>query len=101
MLAHLCEAYAEAGKKEEAIKIYDEIHEMKRTSYVAPFILGMAAVALGKLDEAFSYYDQAYEQKDPGFQLWNSESYHRLKIKSAFIKDPRYKKIMDRLAFPQ
>ena len=100
MLASLCEAYAEAGRKDDVKRIYNELHTMSRTSYVAPIILGMAAVAAGKLDEGFEYYDRAFAQKNPGFYMWSNPTYNKLKFKTAFVKDSRFKKLIDRLAFP-
>ncbi len=101
MLAALCEAYAEAGKTEPALKVYKEIQEMARTGYVAPFTLGRAALAVGKLDQAFKYYDQALEEKNNGFATWNLSIFKKLKFKAAFMNDQRYKYIMERLAFPE
>ena len=101
MLAGLCEAFAEAGKKEEAVKIYNELNEMSRTQYVSPFMLGGVAMAIGKLDEAFDFYDRAFDEKNFGFFTWKNDQWKGLKYRAAFMKDPRYKKLMDKLAFPE
>ena len=100
MLASLCEALAEAGKKDEAVKIYNEVRERARTEYVAPFILGRVAVAIGKLDEAYKWYDKAFQEKNSGFIYWKYFLHEELDHWSVFKKDPRYKRIMDQLAFP-
>ena len=101
MLATLCEAYAEGGDKTRALEIYSEVHGLKNTEYVSSHILGRVAVAVGKIDEAYQYFNLAIDQKNQGFQNWKYFPWEDLKFRVAFMKDPRYKKLMDRLAFPK
>ncbi len=101
MLASLCEAYAELGNKTKAQEIYDEVQRLKNVSNVSPLTLGRLAISLGKIDEAYQYFDLAIDQKNQGFFTWKYFPWNDLKIRAAFGKDTRYKKLMDRLAFPK
>ncbi len=103
MLSYLCQAYAAAGRTTDAKRIYDEVHGVASNSYVAPITLARVAVATLNLDEAFQWYDKAFEEKNQGFQYWKhrTNAENNLNISSSFVKDPRYKHLMDKLAFPE
>jgi len=101
MLIALLEALVKNGKVEQVIKINNEIQEMNRSVIIEPFTLGVAAAAVGKVDDAFRYFDLALEQKNSGFATWSRNYYYHPAWRLALQKDPRYKKIMDRLAFPE
>ena len=78
---------------------------MAKVGYVAPITLGRVSVALGKLDEAFAYYDKALAEHNQGFQVFKLYEKFWSKVGepkyiTAFRKDPRYQKLMARLAFP-
>ena len=96
MLQSLGTAYADAGRHDQVMKIYNELHEISKVRYVSPYTLGSIAISANKLDEAFLYFDEALIQKNKGFNTWKHSIPNKLKSRSAFVKDPRYKKIMDR-----
>lgn len=100
MLAALCEAKAEAGQQVEAHRLYQEIVDRSKKEYVAPYVLGRVAAAVGNLDEAFVNFDKAVDENNAGFQGWKYTPWDGLTYRAAFMKDPRYQKLMNRLAFP-
>jgi len=64
-LASLGHAYAVSGKRAEAQKILDELHELSKQRYVSPFRIAIIYKGLGKKDQAFAWLEKAYEERDP------------------------------------
>lgn len=95
MLAPLSEAMAEAGRKDDARKIYIELKKRAVKEYIAPIIMGRVSAAAGKLDEAFEWYDVAFKEKNSSWAVWKT-----LPHPAAVKKDPRYQKIIEELKYP-
>ena len=95
MLAYLSEAMADAGRKDDALKIYNELKERSTKEYIAPIIMGRVSAAAGKLDEAFEWYDVAFKEKNSGWASWRVFPHP-----AAVKKDPRYQKLIEELKFP-
>jgi class 3 adenylate cyclase/TolB-like protein/Flp pilus assembly protein TadD len=57
-------ALASAGKREEALKIADELEVMWKRHYFPPTVLALLYTGLGNADRAFAWLDIAYEQRD-------------------------------------
>ena len=62
---HLCFALAAAGRRDEAIKLADEMEEEAKHGYVKPMFLGLSRVATGQFDKAFVYLNTAVDEHDP------------------------------------
>lgn len=62
---YLCFALAAAGRRDEAIKLADEMEAAAATGYVKPMFLGLSRVAAGQLDKAFEQLNIAVDECDP------------------------------------
>jgi TolB-like protein/Tfp pilus assembly protein PilF len=65
----LCFGLAAVARHEEARRVLDEIKTLAASSYVKPYFLAMAHVAVGELDRAFEYFEQSFEENEP-WLLW-------------------------------
>jgi len=88
----LAEAYAGARRREDALRILEEI----RGSAINPLDVASVYAALGEADAAFEWLEKAYERRsleltqihvDPGFDPLRS--------------DPRFQELLRRLGFPE
>lgn len=57
-------ALASAGRREEALKIADELETMWKLHYFSPTMLALLYAGLGDRNRAFAWLDTAYEQRD-------------------------------------
>ena len=64
MVSGLGEAYAGAGKLEEAKGILEELKARSQKQFVSPFRMAVIYVAMGDLDKAFELVNKAYEERD-------------------------------------
>ena len=53
-----------AGKKDEAMKVLDELRERSRREYILPYVSAKIYSALGENDLAFEWLEKAYEEHD-------------------------------------
>ena len=57
--------YARVGRKEDALKVLDNLLKKSETAYVAPTIPAMVYSGLGDREKAFEWLNKALEVKDP------------------------------------
>ncbi|HKQ51774.1 MAG TPA: protein kinase [Pyrinomonadaceae bacterium] len=68
MIAALGHAYAAANRRDEALRIIDQLKELvSRQSYVSPYSIALIHVALGERDAAFEWLGRAYRERDESF----------------------------------
>ena len=60
-LAQLGHAYALSGKKAEALKVLDQLHDLSRHSFVSPWDFATVYVGLGENDRAIASLEKAIE----------------------------------------
>jgi eukaryotic-like serine/threonine-protein kinase len=58
----LAQTLATAGRTEEAIQILDELMELAKQKYVAPYFFAGIHVGLGEEDRAMEYLEKSYEE---------------------------------------
>ncbi|MFQ5777792.1 MAG: protein kinase [Terriglobia bacterium] len=95
MRAALACAYAEAGKRNEALRILDDLQARARQGYVLSFHIALLHARLGHKDAAFEWLERAY-QEHSDWMLW-------LKVARGFENvrdDPRFQDLLRRLNFP-
>src|SRR6185436_12679294 len=63
-LAKLGCAYGLAGRRDEALKILDQLFEMRARQYAAPFNIARVYAGLGDNDNAFEWMEKAIEEHD-------------------------------------
>jgi len=64
ILAGLGWAYAQAGKREEALRVLEELQERSKTQFIRPYLFAKIYSALGDRDAAFDWLEKAYEVRD-------------------------------------
>ncbi|MGA7306311.1 MAG: hypothetical protein WBW88_15645, partial [Rhodothermales bacterium] len=85
-------ALAMAGRTREARETLDELHQLAKKKYVAPYWFGLVYGRLGEWDTAFSWMDKALEDRN----------LHLLYLKDApdmdrFRDDPRTAEILAKM----
>lgn len=88
----LVNAYAQAGRRRDALRLLDELKRRRQTEYVpaAPFVL--AYLGLGNYDQAFVWLEQAYKEQSYALQT--------LKVLPLFDpirNDPRFIDLLHRV----
>jgi tetratricopeptide (TPR) repeat protein len=88
----LARAYAHAGRREEALRLINELKSRRQKGYVptAPFI--QAYVGLGDYNEAFSWFEQGYRERSNLLQWIKVEPYP-----DALRNDPRFADLIRRV----
>jgi TolB-like protein/Tfp pilus assembly protein PilF len=97
--ASLAHAYALSGRRDEALKILDELHELEKRSYVPPGFIAFAYIGLGQTDQALRWFEKAYEIPDGEMFLYRTM--FRIYPYKAFRDDPRFQDLVRRMNFPQ
>ncbi len=93
-LIYLGRAYAQIGKRVEAVAIVDKLKSTDK--YVSPAELSILYAALGDTGKAFVLLEQAYAERD--IQLTSLKvdpGYDPLRV------DPRFQDLMRRVGFPE
>ena len=62
-LAQLGQAYALAGKTDEARDVLRRLEEMSRQRYVSPYHMAYVYTGLGEYDRAMDWLERAYEER--------------------------------------
>jgi serine/threonine-protein kinase len=95
MQAALGRTFALSGKREEALRILQELHKMAEKRYVSPFELASLDFALGQTDEGFEWLAKAFQ--DRCFELISLRVDPRwLSLKG----NPRFHQLFSRLGMP-
>jgi serine/threonine-protein kinase len=91
VLAFLAHAYARSGKREEALKLIDRMHEVARQRYVPAYSFAIASVGLGDKEQAFQWLERSLQ--DRGWEITF------LKVDSnmdSLRSDPRFNDLVKR-----
>jgi TolB-like protein/DNA-binding winged helix-turn-helix (wHTH) protein/Flp pilus assembly protein TadD len=95
-LASLAGVYGLAGRKDQALKLIDELKERARLHYVPSTRFAEAYIGVGETNQALTWMERAYEEHDqemvyikayPGWQALRSE--------------PRFQALVHRMNFPR
>jgi tetratricopeptide (TPR) repeat protein len=87
-LALLGRAYAESGKREQALKVLEELKEVDRHSYVSPRLFALIYIGLGDKAKAIEALEAAYQTHTASDLIW-------IKV------DPRFDPLRDERRFQQ
>jgi TolB-like protein/Tfp pilus assembly protein PilF len=90
-LAHL---YAIVGKKEQAIKLVEEIQSEKSGLYKSPTLLAEVKLELGEEDEAYRLLERAYLEHDRALGY-----FRQLPRLAKYRSDPRWLKIERKMGY--
>jgi tetratricopeptide (TPR) repeat protein len=94
-LVHLGWSYAAAGEKTEALKIIDEVKQLRNQTYIDPGLIGFIYVYLGDADEAIRWLEKAYEEH--GYSLL----WAKAPLFDSLRADPRFQDLLQRMNFPE
>jgi TolB-like protein/Tfp pilus assembly protein PilF len=94
-LSWLGEAYAAAGRRDEALKVLEQLHELAKERYVTPYGVARIYAALDMKEEALHWLETAYRQRAEWMVL--------LKVDPCFDDlrpDPRLQDVLRQMNFP-
>ena len=82
VLSNLAHTYARSGKREEALKVVAQMHELARQRYVPAYGFAVAYAALGEKDQALQWLEQSLQDRaweitylkvDPQMEILHSD----------------------------
>ena len=92
LIGLLIHAYAQAGRRAEALHLLEDLKQRKQTGYVPAAAFVKAYLGLGEYEQAFFWLDEAYKEQSNILQL--------LKVHPIFDpvrNDPRFTDLMRRV----
>jgi len=92
VLSYLARAYALSGKRDEAMKVVAQMHELAKQRYVPAYGFALVYAALGDKDQAFQWLEQSLQ--DGGWEITF------LKVDPAMDSlrsDPRFNNLVKRV----
>jgi tetratricopeptide (TPR) repeat protein len=91
-MARLGHAYAVAGKRDEAQRVFNQLKDLSKNQYVSAYDIALIYVGLGEKDQAFTTLEQAYEERCPTLEF--------LKVEPSLDplrSDPRFADLLRRM----
>jgi len=92
----LVRAYAHAGRREEALRLLDELKRRQRTTYVPAAAFVNAYLGLGDNEQAFVWLEKAYKEESNLLQLLKVHPYF-----DPLRGDPRFTDLVHRVGLDQ
>jgi serine/threonine protein kinase/Flp pilus assembly protein TadD len=92
VLSYLSRAYSLSGKRDEAMKVLAQMHEVAKQRYVPAYGFGVAYAALGDKEQAFQWLERSFQDR-----AWEITY---LKVDPAIDplrSDPRFNDLMKRV----
>jgi TolB-like protein/Tfp pilus assembly protein PilF len=90
--AQLAYAYAVAGKRNEALKILNELKELSKQHYVSPFDFALLYMGLGEKDLAFEWFNKTFDENPYRISFINVNPRF-----DSLRSDPRFTELLRRL----
>jgi len=94
-VAALGETYAEAGNRDAAQRILEQLQDLSKQRYVTPYIVARLNLALGKKDEALGCLETAYRGRDSFMVFLKVDP-----LLDDLRSDPRFQDLLRRMNFP-
>ncbi len=94
--AELACAYALAGRRDEALKILNELKDRAARNWIDPMAIAFVYIELGDQDQAFVWLDKAREERS-SWMIW-------LKVEpklDPLRSDPRFTGLLQRIGLPE
>jgi len=86
--------YAKMGRKDDALRVLEQITHFGRTHYVAGDEIASIYVALGDNDAAFHWLERAYQERSGSLRGITSQPDFR-----SLYSDPRFANLVKRIGF--
>ncbi len=96
LLAALGHAHAASGNRAGAASLLEELTELSKHRYVAPYFLAVIEAGLGEHDRAFEFLEKAYAERSSWLVFLKVEP--RL---DSLRGDPRFQELLRRVGLPQ
>jgi hypothetical protein len=85
--------YAQAGQKDKALGILQELTTLSKQRFVSPVDFALVYAGLGDADSTFAWLEKAYQAHETRIEL--ASMYY-----DSFRSDPRYGDLMRRVGLP-
>jgi serine/threonine protein kinase/tetratricopeptide (TPR) repeat protein len=69
----LCFALVAANRHDEAQRVLDELKALAAQTYIKPYFIALAHVALDETDAAFELFEKVFEERDPWLVWFGTE----------------------------
>jgi tetratricopeptide (TPR) repeat protein len=89
-------AYAASNKKQDALKIIEQLNERSKNRYVSAYNIALIYIVLGDKENSFKYLEKALSERDDWLQQIGMEP-----LWDPLRSDSRYKDILRKMNFPQ
>jgi tetratricopeptide (TPR) repeat protein len=87
--------YATAGRRDDAFKVLDQLHEIPKQRYMSAYWPATIYAALNEKDQAFHWLDRAYQEHSP-WMVYTKLFPWLDNLRS----DPRFQDLLRRMNFP-
>ena len=87
-----CE-FVKLGKRDQGVRLQQELERLSRQRYVSPFDLGTVSLLLGDEERALGLFEEAYRQRSSGLIFLRNEKCGGMR------NDPRFLSLLDKLHF--
>ena len=87
--------YATAGRRDDAFKVLDQLHEIPKQRYMSAYWPATIHAALNEKDQAFHWLDLAYQEHSP-WMVYTKLFPWLDNLRS----DPRFQDLLRRMNFP-
>ncbi|MGB7063270.1 MAG: protein kinase [Candidatus Zixiibacteriota bacterium] len=91
-VAQLGTIYSYSGKRDEAEKVLDQLHELSKQRYVSPFYIALIYVGIGQKDQAFEWLEKAYDEHDHALETLKVDP-----MLDSVRSDPRFTELLKRM----
>lgn len=95
LTASLAHALAVSGRRNDAVKLLDELNDSSKRRYVSPYDLALIHIGLGDNDRAFEMLERAYQERSSALS-WLKVDPRLAPLRS----DPRFANLMSRVGLP-
>ncbi len=95
ILARLGHTYAKSGRRDKAMEILGQLHDLAKQRHVPSYDVAIVHVGLGDLDQAFALLEKAYAERASRLIYINVDP-----IFDTLRSDPRFKDLLSRLGLP-
>ena len=88
-------AYAQAGKRREALEAFAKLNQLNRRKYVPPYWMAAVWTGLGDHDKAFYFLNEAYRIRSSYLERIPSDP-----LLDPLRSDPRFQELLHKIGFP-
>lgn len=88
-------AYAQGGKRKEALEAFAKLDQLSRKRYVAPYWMALAWTGLGDHDKAMNFLNEAYRIRSSNLASIQSDP-----LFDPMRSDPRFLELLHKIGLP-